>query len=335
MNRTSRVFTALSGLLASGIVASAAFAQATPELPPQPPQLPPIPTQPVAGSPFTVYPVRDGVFMITGPGSNVTVQTGRDGVLVVDAGTATAAPGLLAEIRKLSSKPIMYLMLTNGDADHVGGNHIIAASGVLLEGGNTRPSVVTSSGGAPIWAHEGVLNRLTEENFLEGLPTDSYFVEQKDLHYNAEAVSLVHAPGHTTGDSFVVFRRSDVISAGDIFTPDRYPQIDIAHGGSIQGVLDSLNYLLRLTVPEFNQQGGTFVVPGHGRLSDEADVAEYRDMITFINDRVKSMIAKRQTLAQIKAARPTLDYDPLFGREAGDVFVDQIYQSLTSKGAKK
>lgn len=329
MNKSSRLRTALGAVLASSFVASAAFAQMTPELSPQPPQLPPIPAQPVAGSPFVVYPVRDGVYMITGPGANVTVQTGRDGVLVVDAGAAEAAPGLLAEIRKLSSKPIMYLMVTNGDPDHIGGNHVIATSGVLLEGGNTRPSVVTGTGGAPIWSHEGVLNRLTEANILEGLPSDSYFVQQKDLHYNGEAVSLQHAPGHTAGDSFVVFRRSDVISAGDIFTPDRYPQIDLKNGGSIQGVLSSLNFLLRLTVPEFNQQGGTFVVPGHGRLSDEADVAEYRDMVTFIRDRIADMVKKGMTLDQVKAARPTLDYDGIYGADKGALFVEQVYRSLS------
>jgi glyoxylase-like metal-dependent hydrolase (beta-lactamase superfamily II) len=128
-----------------------------------------------------------------------------------------------------------------------------------------------------------------------------------------------------------MFRRSDVIAAGDIYTPDRYPQIDLQHGGSIQQELASLNYLIQLAIPEFNQEGGTYVVPGHGRLSDEGDIGDYRDMVTFIHDRVKGMIDQGMTLAQIKAARPTFDYDPLYGKKAGDDFVEQIYLSLTAE----
>jgi glyoxylase-like metal-dependent hydrolase (beta-lactamase superfamily II) len=161
-------------------------------------------------------------------------------------------------------------------------------------------------------------------------PTDTYFVAQKDLYVNGEPVQLLHTPAaHTDGDSLVMFRRSDAVSAGDVYTPDRYPVIDLAKGGSINGLIDALNHLLRLTVPEFNQQGGTLVIPGHGRLSDEADVAEYRDMVTFVRDRIADMVKKGMTLDQVKAARPTLDYDGIYGADKGALFVEQVYRSLS------
>lgn len=321
-------------MLASA-VHTASIAQAMPDLPPQAPQLPPAPLEADPGSPYQIYPIRGGVYMITGPDANVTVQVGSDGVLIVDTGATATSEALLKQVRKLSRKPIMYLMNTNADPDHIGGNAAIAASGVLLEGGNTRPKIVPGSTGAPILAHEEVMNRMTAAGVTDGLPTQTYFVAQKDVFYNGEPVSLIAAPGHTNGDSFIMFRRSDVISAGDIFTPDRYPVIDLKNGGSIDKLLDSLNKLIDLTIPEFNEEGGTYVVPGHGRLSDEGDIADYRDMVTFIRDRVKAMIDQKMSLAQIKAARPSQDYDPRFGAKAGDAFVEQIYTSLTSEGAKQ
>jgi glyoxylase-like metal-dependent hydrolase (beta-lactamase superfamily II) len=277
-----------------------------------------------------VLPVRGDIYMISGAGANTLVQVGRDGVLVVDPSSAAVSKAVLSEIRKLSDKPVRLLINTSADADHVGGNQAVAASGQTLQGGNTRAATVFSSGGAPIWAHEGVLNLLTDKGGeATGWPTDTYFVEQKDLFFNGEPVQLFHVPAaHTDGDSLVVFRRSDVIAAGDIFTPDRYPSFDAARG-SINGVIAGLNHLLRLTVPEFNQQGGTLVVPGHGRLCDEADVSEYRDMVTIVRDRIQDMVKKKMTLEQVKAAKPTLDYDVIYGAKEGAMFVEQVYRSLS------
>ena len=285
-----------------------------------------------AQSQFEVIRVRGGLYMIAGPAGNTTVQVGGDGVLVVDPQPSNLGPALLAEIAKLSDKPIRYVVNTNGDTDHASGNEAVARAGKVLEGGNTRPqATVYSTGGAPVWAHENVLNRLTRENGsgASGWPTDTFFVQQKDLFVNGEPVQLLHAPAaHTDGDTLVVFRRTDAVSAGDVFTPDRYPVIDLAHGGSINGLIDALNYLLRITVPEFNQQGGTLVIPGHGRLSDEADVSEFRDMVTIVRDRVRDMVKKGMTLDQVKAAKPTFDYDGIYGADRGSVFIEQVYRSL-------
>jgi glyoxylase-like metal-dependent hydrolase (beta-lactamase superfamily II) len=182
-------------LVRAGLIAlawgmpAALGAQAMPELPPQPPQLPPAPLDVEPGSPFVIYPIRGGMFMISGPASNVAVQVGIDGVVVVDSGTAEMAEGLLAQIRRLSKKPILYILNTNGDDDHAGGNTVISAGGVTLAGtANTRPDTVPGSAGSPIFAHENVMNRLVEGGTVDGLPTQTYFVEQKDLFYNGEPV---------------------------------------------------------------------------------------------------------------------------------------------------
>jgi cyclase len=279
------------------------------------------------------WPIREGVHLLAGPGANTTVQIGRDGVLVVDAQTGAASAQLLAAIRALSDKPIRFIVNTTADDDHVGGNEAIARSGQTLAGGNTRPATVSGTGGAPIFAHENVVNWLSGRGTVAaGLPTDSYFVKQKDLFVNGEAVQLLHVKAaHSDGDTMVFFRRSDVISTGDVFTPDRYPVIDLARGGSIDGLLAGINYVLELAVPDFNEEGGTMIVPGHGRLCDESDVSDYRDMVTIVRDRVRDMVRRKMTLDQVKAARPTRDYDGVYARagNTGDMFVEAVYRSLT------
>lgn len=319
-------------VLAAAGAAGASAAQGLPPLL----QLPETPW--VASGGLTVYPVRGGLYMITGPAANTLVSVGREGVLVVDPPPASVLQPFLAEVRKLSDKPIRFVLNTTGDPDHVGGNQAVADVGEPLSaGGNDRPDAISGAGGARIWAHEGVLSRLSAGGGEPvGWPTDTYFVAAKDMFVNGDAVEMVHVPAaHTNGDSFVVFRRTDVIAVGDVYTPDRYPKIDLEHGGSIEGLLAGINSLLQRTIPQFNQEGGTLVVPGHGRLSDEGDVAEYRDMVTIVRDRIKNMISKKMTLAQVKAARPTLEYDVLYGAPEGEIFVEQIYRSLTKPAKPK
>jgi glyoxylase-like metal-dependent hydrolase (beta-lactamase superfamily II) len=228
---------------------------------------------------------------------------------------------------------------TTIDPDHVGGNEALAKAGHALAGGNTRPAIAAGTGSAPIFAHENLLGRLTEAGApAASLPTDSYFVKQKDLFVNGEAVQLLYVrAAHTDGDTVVFFRRSDVISAGDVFTPDRYPTIDLTRGGSIEGLLAGLNYILELAVPDFNAEGGTMIVPGHGRLCDESDVGDYRDMVTIVRDRVFDMVQKKMTLEQVKAARPSRDYDEVYARagNTGDTFVEAVYKSLTAQAGQK
>ena len=284
------------------------------------------------------WPIRENMFMLVGPGANSTVHIGRDGVLVVDPQTSDG-PELLAAIKRLSDKPVRFIVDTTIDADHISGNEALAKSGQVLAGGNTRPATVTGTGGAPIFAHENLLNRLSESGASPAsLPTDTYFIKQKDMFVSGEAVQLLHVPAaHTDGDTMVFFRRSDVISAGDAFTPDRYPMIDLARGGSIEGMLAGINYILELAVPDINEEGGTMIVPGHGRLCDESDVSDYRDMVTIVRDRVADMVKKKMTLEQVKAAKATRDYDGVYATpgHTGDMFVEAVYRSLTSQAGAR
>ena len=272
-------------------------------------------------------PVQGNVYLLAGAGGNITAQVGNDGVLLVDTEYEQLAPKIIAAVRKLSDKPIFWMINTAIDADHIGGNDALPK----LANTNTRQAV-------RIIAHENVLNRMSaaprgaEPVVPDKLwPNDEYYLPQKDFSFNGEAVVVYHMPAaHTDGDSIVLFRSSNVLSVGDIFTPGRYPVVDLQNGGSVQGLITALNRILQITVPLKYQEGGTYVVPGHGRICDEADVVEYRDMVTIVRDRVQDLIKKGMTLEQVKAARPTRDYDTEYtGPNAA--FIEAVYKSLTTK----
>jgi glyoxylase-like metal-dependent hydrolase (beta-lactamase superfamily II) len=276
-----------------------------------------------------VEPVQHNIYMLVGAGGNTTVQVGSEGVLMVDAQFAPLAAKLAAEIRKLSPGPIRYIINTHVHPDHVGGNAAVAK----LAGSD--PALPLK-----IIAQENVLNRLTatapgQERFPEeGLPIDEYGTPSKSLHFNGEAVVIYHEPNaHTDGDSVVLFRGSDVIAAGDIFTPDGYPFLDLDRGGSVQGEIAALNHILQLAVPAKTQEGGTYIVPGHGRICDDADLVEFRDMVVIVRDRIRDMIHKGMTVDQVKAAKPTRDYDTEYVTSnsfvTADRFVEAVFKSLS------
>jgi cyclase len=285
-----------------------------------------------------VLEVRPNIHMLSGAGGNITVQTGKLGVLLVDTPRPALTEAVLARVASLSRAPIRYVINTSSDVDHTGGNAAIGATGVGGGGPNgpNRAIAVGSAQGMTILAHERALDRMNAASVpQEGLPTSTYDQPTKDFSFNGEAIIVYHAAAHTDGDSIVMFRGSDVVSAGDVFAPDRYPMIDVKKGGSVQGVIDGLNLILRLTVPEAFQEGGTKVIPGHGRLCDESDVVEYRDMVWIVRDRIADLIKKGMTLAQIKAAKPTRDYDAEYDSPAmtADAFVESVFASLS--GARR
>ena len=284
--------------------------------------------------------VQGNVHMLVGAGANIVVQAGDEGVLVIDTGPGPRGADVLAAIRRISSKPIRIVINTHVHADHSGGNETLAAAGRSL-GGNAPGNSGLPLDTARVLAHENVLKRMSAPSGepsprpFAAWPTETFFGEDKELFFNDEAIQLIHQPGHTDGDVLVFFRRSDVAASGDLFTTMTYPVVDAQNGGSVQGVIDGLNRLLDITIPKDKEEGGTYVVPGHGRLADEADVVEFRDMVTIVRDRIQDLGAKGKTLAEVKAAKPTADYDGRYGATTGssttDMFIDAIYRELVSK----
>ena len=276
-----------------------------------------------AQSGIETFHVQGNVHMLIGAGANIAVQVGDDGVLVVDTGVPEMREDVLAAIRRLSDKPIRWIINTHAHSDHTGGNETISQAGMTVNG---NP--------AAIIGHERVLARMSDAGRpITEWPLNTFFEEGRDFFFNGEGVFLYHVPGgHTDGDILVYFRNSDVLVTGDLFVTTHYPVIDSESGGGVYGFIDGLNKMLDITVPKYLQEGGTYVIPGHGRVGDEADVVEYRDMVVIVADRIRSMVQQGMTLDQVMAERPSLDYDPRYGNAGGEwttaMFVEAMYRGL-------
>jgi len=292
-----------------------------------------------------VVPVRDNIHVVMGAGGNITASIGGDGIMLVDTGRADASAQVLAALRQISPRPLMYILNTHFDPEHTGGNEALSKAGLAIRntGGNTL--LGREENVAMIIGHENVatqMRRAPDPPPFAAWPKDVYFGPEMTLFrwFNNEGVKLVHPnAAHTDADSFVHFRRADVIAAGDLYVNDRYPVIEVAQGGTINGLIDGVNRMLATAASDFMAEGGTMFVPGHGRISDSADVAYYRDMLTIVRDRVDEMRRRGMTVEQVKAARPTKDYDADFGATTGpwttDMFVEAIYRTLPPPGGTR
>ena len=315
-----------------------------------------------------VLPVQGNIYMVMANGRNFTVSVGADGVMLVNTGPADMTDRIQETIAELVNdlsrpstlgcfgmncpgtpsgwtspytnavisspappRPLRYILNTSAAPHNVGGNAALAATGIGRRGS------------AAIIAHENVLIAMSAgegepwARDREAWPTESFYsdIYKMTAYFNGEAVIVYHEPAaNTDGDSIVFFRHSEVISAGDIFSTVSYPRIDLDRGGSVQGVIAGLNHILDMAVAEYRSQGGTWIIPGRGRLSDTADVASYRNMVQIVTDRIQALIDRGMSLDEIQAARPTMDFDPRFGSDTGDwttgMFVEAVYRSLTN-----
>jgi cyclase len=275
------------------------------------------------------YHVQGNVHMLYGAGANVAVQVGADGILVVDTGATASREDVLAAIREISDAPIRWIVNTSAHSDHTGGNETISQAGMTVNG---NPAAIIS--------HENVLARMTAATRpVTEMPLNTFFEDGRDFYFNGEAIFLQHVPSaHSDGDIIVYFRGSDVIVAGDIFVTTQYPVIDLEAGGGIDGYIAGLNRMLDIAVPAYLQEGGTYVIPGHGRVGDEADLVTFRDMLVIVRARIAELVAEGRTLAQVQQAKPALDYDLRYGNDNGEWtsadFVEAIYADLKARGSR-
>ena len=306
-----------------------------------------------------VLQVRPNFYMIVGAGANIAAQIGPNGVVLVNAGTADASDDVVAAVRKLTSQPIRYIINTSADPDVVGGNAQLAKAGRNITSFATGPNRMTIVGTdvdiARVLAHENVLTGMRlaagpggAEPFPSELwPSETFIERRRTMYFNDEGIEILHQPAaHTNGDTIVFFRKSDVIVVGNLIDTDRFPVIDLARGGSLAGEIDALNRIIEMAIPpgpfvglpngpnaSARQQGGTDVLPGHGRIYRQIDVVNYRDMVVIISNIVQDMIDKKMTLDQIKAADPAKPYRARYGATPGswttDDFVEAVYKSLT------
>jgi cyclase len=297
-----------------------------------------------------VLQVRPNFYMIAGAGGNIAVQIGPIGAVLIDAGSEQMSDKVLAAVKKLTNLPIRYIIDTSMDADHTGGNAKLSKAGVTILAGavgqaGVTEDVINNGGIAGVLAHENVLARMSAPTgkappFPEDMwPSKTYaFKRGYSMYLNGEGIQVLHQPAaHTDGDSVVFFRRNDVIVTGDILDTTRFPVIDFEKRGSIQGEIAALNRLLDITIPPIPlpwEEDRTLLIPGHGRICDDSDLVEYRDMVTIIRDNVQELIRNGMTLEQIKKADPAKPYRARYGSDPSwttDLFVEAVYKSLTDK----
>jgi glyoxylase-like metal-dependent hydrolase (beta-lactamase superfamily II) len=281
--------------------------------------------------------VRDNVYAIFGAGANITVHVGEDGLILVDSGSTASAEQVVAALKAISDQPVRLIVNTSADMDHVGGNQVVGAAGLEI-----NPDSFNEEPHATVLSHENVLTRLSSDDKIptDLWPSETFTSRVRSMYLNNDAVMVYRMTGaHSDGDTVVLFRKADVIATGDIIDLRSFPVIDPARGGSIQGELDALNRLLEMTVPAMPlvlKPGRTLLIPGHGRVSDYAELVEYRDMVTTIKDNIEALVKKGLTLEQVKAANPTAGYRARWGKESGpwttDMFVEAVYNGLKNPG---
>ena len=283
--------------------------------------------------------LRDDVYLLSTADGNVTMQLGDEGIVLAGAPGVVFSAAMGKAVQAISDAPIRFVIDTSADWSQGAGAQFGSAFKRDDNNGQLLSQLGISTSTMRVIAQENVLSRMTtaraaNPNIVEmSVPTDAYFTASMDFFFNGSPVEVIHLPAaHSDGDSAVFLRRSDVVSAGDVMDTTRYPVIDRSSGGSITGLIAALNRILAIAVPAVPDEGGTLVVPGRGRVCDEIDVAEYRNMLVIIRDRIQDLVRRGMTREQVYAAKPTLDYDGVYGADQGSwttrKFIDAIYADL-------
>jgi glyoxylase-like metal-dependent hydrolase (beta-lactamase superfamily II) len=263
--------------------------------------------------------LADNLYMLSGAGCNHALLIGEDGPLLTDTDMAGFCKKVLAAVKEIADKPVRLVVNTHCHFDHVGGNENLAKNGAM------------------VIAHQNVRKRMSSEQVLgqlgtrvppsppEALPRIT-FAKELDLHWNGEDVRIIHIPpGHTDGDCLVFFQQADVLHTGDIYFNGVYPFIDVNADGSIDGMIQAVDLALALANED------TRIIPGHGKLSNAAELREYREMLADVRGRIKKLIKKGKSLEEVLAEKPTKDLDEKWARGGmkPDVFVGVVYDGLT------
>ena len=262
--------------------------------------------------------VAPGVYMLVGRGGNMGVSAGADGVFLVDDQYAPLTPKIVAALRAISDSPIRFVLNTHWHGDHVGGNENLAAAGAL------------------ILAHDNVRTRMGEEQYMEAfdrtvppaaegaLPVVT-FSENLTFYLNGDEIDIFHLENaHTDGDVIVRFRAANVVHMGDIYFAGGYPFIDVSAGGCIDGMIAAVETVLEMV------DDGTRIIPGHGPLSDKAELQEYHDMLVAVREAIAEQIAMGKDRDAVIAAKPTAPFDEKWGGSflEGDRFTAIVYSDL-------
>jgi glyoxylase-like metal-dependent hydrolase (beta-lactamase superfamily II) len=265
--------------------------------------------------------LRAGLHVLRGAGCNVVAWAGGEGVMLVDSGSAAAAPQLLEAVGRISSASVRLVVNTHWHPDHVGGNPALRRAG------------------ASSVAHENTRERMNERQRIdaealdvpaaprEALPVVT-FDDALSLHLNGDRLSLLHVPGaHTDGDLIAWWDVANVVHVGDIYHADGYPLVDTGNGGSLAGLVAAVQTVLS------RADARTVIVPGHGPVSNRAELAAYRDMLVAVGRRVRELVDQGASVEEVLAARPTAGYDERYGEagEGAEDFVRVLYADLAAR----
>ncbi|GIV60950.1 MAG: cyclase [Rhodothermaceae bacterium] len=266
-------------------------------------------------------PVAEGVFMLAGRGGNIGLSVGADGAFLIDDQYAPLTDRITAAVAAQTEQPIRFVVNTHWHGDHTGGNENMGQAGAVIV------------------AHENVRRRMSTEQFIEAFNTRTppappaalpvvTFTDAVTFHWNGDEIHVFHVdPAHTDGDAIIHFRRANVIHMGDTYFNGMYPFIDVSSGGTLSGMIAAVDRVLAMT------DDATKIIPGHGPLSNRAELMAYREMLATVHARMKALIADGKSRDEAIAARPTADLDATWGRGflQPDVWVGIVYDAVAAE----